>query len=68
MSNLLLLTVQEAAMSRRRRLGAMALQAVEGNPLTSEEIAMFEMFERERWPHERRRAWILGKAAALAAE
>ena len=46
------------------------LQAIEGNPLTAEEIAMFEMFEREGWPHERRRAHILrriedrGRAAA----
>ena len=45
----------------------MVLQAIEGNPLTPEEVAMFEMFERDHWPHERRRAWILGKAAALAA-
>ncbi len=32
------------------------LQAIEGNPLTAEEIAMFE---REGWPSERRRAHIL---------
>ena len=35
------------------------LQAIEGNPLTTEEIAMFEMFEREGWSPERRRAHIL---------
>ena len=35
------------------------LQAIEGNPLTAEEIAMFEMFEREGWPPERCRAHIL---------
>ena len=35
------------------------LQAIEGNPLTAEEIAMFERFEREGWPPERRRAHIL---------
>ena len=35
------------------------LQAIEGNPLTADEIAMFEMFEREGWPPERRRAHIL---------
>ena len=35
------------------------LQAIEGNPLTAEEIAMFEMFEREEWSPERRRAHIL---------
>ncbi|MDE0239900.1 MAG: hypothetical protein OXI95_18865 [bacterium] len=27
---------------------AVHLQAIEGNPLTEEEIAMFEIFERER--------------------
>ena len=37
------------------------LQAIEGNPLTAEEIAMFEMFERERWSPERRRIHILGR-------
>lgn len=35
------------------------LQAIEGNPLTAEEIAMFGMFEREGWSPERRRAHIL---------
>ena len=35
------------------------LQAIERNPLTAEEIAMFEMFEREGWPPERCRAHIL---------
>jgi hypothetical protein len=44
---------------RERRLDAQHLQAVEGNPLTADEIAMFEMFEREGWSHERRQAYIL---------
>ena len=35
------------------------LQVIEGNPLSAEEIAMFEMFEREGWPPERRRAHIV---------
>ena len=38
---------------------AVHLQAIEGNPLTPEEIAMFEMFEREGWSPERRRAHLL---------
>ncbi len=38
---------------------AVHLQAIEGNPLTAEEIAMFEMFEREGWSPVRRRAHIL---------
>jgi hypothetical protein len=54
--------------SRKRRLDAMALQVVEGNPLSAEQVAMFEMFERESWSHERRRAYILAQAAPLAAE
>lgn len=48
------------------------LQFLEGNPLTAEETAMFEMFEREGWSPERRRAHILaliqGFAAPEAAE
>ena len=35
------------------------LQAIEGNPLTAEQIAMFEMFERDGWSPDRRRANIL---------
>ncbi len=58
----------DAALTRKRRLTAMRLQEIEGNPLTPDEIAMFEMFEREAWPHERRRAYLLAKARPLAAE
>ena len=51
---------------------AVHLQAIEGNPLTAEEIAMFEMFEREGWSPERRRAHILhrieDRARVAAAE
>ena len=54
--------------ARGRRLAAMHLQEIERNPLTAEEIAMFEMFEREGWTHERRRAYILSLARPLAAE
>ncbi len=52
---------------RRRHRGAdlpgVGRQAIEGNPLTPDEIAMFEMLEREGWSPERRRAHIrsLGK-------
>ena len=38
---------------------AVHLQAIEDNSLTAEEIAMFEMFEREGWAPEQRRAHIL---------
>jgi len=58
-----LLTPAEVEDSRRRRLDAMALQEIEGNPLTADEIEMFEMFERERWSHERCRAYLLQRVA-----
>ncbi len=47
------------AVANGRLAEAVHLQAIEGNPLTAEEIAMFEMFEREQWSPERRRAHIL---------
>ena len=37
------------------------LHLIENNPLSVEETAMFEMFERENWSADRRRAYILGK-------
>ena len=49
------LTAIEAAKAQSRRLDAMASQAIEQNPLTPGEAAMFAMFERDRWPHDRRR-------------
>ncbi len=56
------LTDEQVAASRIRRLEAMNLQAIEGNPLDAADIAMFEMFEREAWSHERCLAYILAKA------
>ncbi len=50
---------RQVAAANGRLAEAAHLQAIEGNPLTAEEIAMFEMFEREGWPPERRRAHIL---------
>ena len=50
---------RQAAAAYGRLAEAMHLQAIEGNPLTAQEIAMFEMFEREGWPPERRRTYIL---------
>jgi hypothetical protein len=44
--------------AKRRRIQGMAMQAIEGNPLDDADIAMFEMFEREGWTHERRRAYL----------
>lgn len=62
------LSSAEVTAARKRRLMAMQLQAVESNPLGREQIAMFEMFEREAWPHDKRRAFILAKVRASAAE
>jgi hypothetical protein len=62
------LTPSQVAQARERRLVAVRLQEIEGNPLSPDDTALFEMFEREAWSHERRRAFILAKARPLAAE
>lgn len=58
--------------ARDRRLVAVHLQSIEDNPLDAADIAMFEMFDREGWSPERRRAYIRSQAtkaqAAVAAE
>jgi len=51
--------------ARERRLEAQNLQTIEDNPLTGNEIAMFEMFEREGWSHERCREYINSQFEAL---
>lgn len=56
------LTEEAVALARERRLIARHLQEIEGNPLDGEDVAMFEMSERERWSHERRRVYILARA------
>jgi hypothetical protein len=56
----------EATASRDRCRAAARLQEIEGNPLDAADLAMFEMFERKGWSHERRRAYILAEAARLA--
>lgn len=40
---------------------AQHLQMIERNPLSAEDVAMFEMFKRKEWPAERRRAYIIEK-------
>ena len=47
--------------SGSRLRAAMAIQSIEENPLDVEQIAMFEMFERENWPHEKRRAHLASR-------
>jgi hypothetical protein len=41
---------------------AMRLQEIEANPLSPDQIAMFEMFDHEGWSHERRTAYLLDRA------
>lgn len=48
-------------------LAGVGRQAIEGNPLTADEVEMFEMFEREGWSPERRRAHILSMCQPKAA-
>jgi hypothetical protein len=60
------LSDEEIEAARERRLIAMHLQEIEGNPLDADDIAMFEMFEREGWPHERRLTYIREQALAVA--
>lgn len=57
-----LLSVEEVEAARKRRLEAMHLLNIEGIPLDEEQVKMFEMFERERWSHERRIAHIIERA------
>lgn len=40
---------------------AVTLHEIEANPLSVGDKAMFEMFEREGWSHERRRAYIMAQ-------
>ena len=55
------LSEAEVAEAHQRLRVAMKLQEIEGNPLSADDIAMFDMFERERWPHERCTAYILAQ-------
>jgi hypothetical protein len=52
------------AAKRQRRIEAMNLRVIEGNPLDAEDVAMFEMFEREGWGDEQCRAHILSRVPA----
>jgi hypothetical protein len=60
------LSPSEIAELRKLRLEAMNLQEIEGNPFDAEDIAMFEMFEREGWDDARCRAYILARKPAVA--
>ncbi len=55
-----LLTDEELALVIKRGKDADEIQRISGNPpLDAEGVAMFEMFNRERWSHEKRRAYIM---------
>ena len=63
----------EYGTSAHRRAEAFACHAIESNPMTDEDIAMFDMFDREGWSNEQRIAYITKLAqqdgeAVLAAE
>ena len=51
-------TSRQGGATTRRLVEAAHLQAIEGNPLSPDELAMFEMFEREGWSPQQRRAHI----------
>jgi hypothetical protein len=61
------LTGSKLADAKRRRQVAEHLQQIEDSPPSAEQTAMFEMFEREGWSHERRRAYIKARAEVAAA-
>jgi hypothetical protein len=62
------LTDAEIAAIKQRRAEFRAICAVEGIKFTAEDDELFAMFDRERWPHERRIAYLKSEARALAAE
>jgi hypothetical protein len=68
MSKATRLSPSEVALARKRRLVAQHLQVIEGNPLSPDQVEMFEMFEREAWTHEQRLAYLHAKVRSLAAE
>ena len=49
----------DSAHERRTMVPGVGAQAIAGNPLTDQEVGMFEMFERENWPPDKRRAYII---------
>ncbi len=66
-----LLSHEEVAAAKARRISFQGLLAIESNPLTPDEEAMFEMFERECWSHDHCRQYILdhiGDRGQIAAE
>lgn len=56
----------ELAAIKRRRESFRAISAVEGIEYTAEDEALFAMFDRERWSHERRLEFLRSRARAKA--
>lgn len=56
----------EKAKKQHRFAEAANLHAIEGQPLSAEQIAMFDMFEREGWSEEQCLAYIRAKYSELA--
>lgn len=59
------LSLKEVAEARAGRLEMQHLLEIEGNPFSAEDIAMFEMFERERWSHEQRQKYLDERVKSL---
>ena len=53
------LSPAEVEAARQRRLASMAERERQGNPFSPEDIALFEMFEREAWTHDQRLTHLL---------
>lgn len=51
---------------RKRRLEAIRLHEIEGNPFTPEDNALFEMFDRKGWSDAQRRAYLIREAQLRA--
>lgn len=56
------LTKEELEHVRERGAVAARLQEIESNPFDAEDEAMYAMFDREGWSHERRIAYIKKRA------
>jgi len=56
----------EDAIRRKRRLEAIRLHEIEGNPFTPEDNALFEMFDRKGWSDAQRRSYLIREAQLRA--
>ncbi len=53
--------IEHKTATRQKLLEGIHLQEIEGNPLSAEEIAMFEMFEQQGMSDEECRKYILSR-------